>query len=89
MKKHIEIYSSIVEKAAADGSFREALLVDAKSAIRQEFDVTLPDDLEIKVHENDGNTVHLPLPAKPEILKEGQLNQVSGGMCSFSDQCLL
>ena len=79
MNKRMEMFSSIVEKAAADGSFREALLTDAKSAITREFDVTIPDGMEIKVHENDSNTVHLPLPARPEILKEGQLNQVSGG----------
>ena len=81
MKKQMEIYSSIVEKAATDGSFREALLTDAKSAISREFDMTIPASLEIKVHENDGNTVHLPLPAKPEILKEFQLDQVTGGYC--------
>ena len=87
MNQRMEILNSVMEKAGEDASFREALLADAKSAISQEFHLTLPDGLEIKVHENDGNTVHLPLPAKPEILKEGQLDQVTGGGC-IAHQCV-
>ena len=38
--------------------------------------------LRIVVHENDADTVHLPLPAKPQVLAEGQLDQVAGGLCA-------
>ncbi|MDE0451664.1 MAG: NHLP leader peptide family RiPP precursor [Gammaproteobacteria bacterium] len=72
---------SIVEKAATDADFRDGLLADPKATISREFDVTIPDGLRIVVHENDADTVHLPLPAKPQILEEGQLDQVSGGVC--------
>lgn len=79
MNKRQELFLSILEKAAEDPDFRNRLLSDAKAAIGEEFDVTVPDGLNIVVHENDLNTVHLPLPAKPAILGEGELRQVSGG----------
>ena len=79
MNKRQELFLSILEKAAEDPDFRNSLLSDAKAAISEEFDVTVPDGLNIVVHENDRNTVHLPLPAKPRILGEGELRQVSGG----------
>ena len=79
MKERQQMFMSIVEKAAMDADFRDGLLADPKATISREFDVTIPDGLRIVVHENDADTVHLPLPAKPAILKEGQLDQVSGG----------
>ncbi|MDE0451659.1 MAG: NHLP leader peptide family RiPP precursor [Gammaproteobacteria bacterium] len=79
MKERQQMFMSIVEKAATDADFRDGLLADPKATISREFDVTIPDGLRIVVHENDADTVHLPLPAKPQILKEGQLDQVSGG----------
>ena len=81
MQEPKQIFMSIVEKAAMDADFRDGLLADPRATISREFDVTIPDGLRIVIHENDADTVHLPLPAKPEILEEGQLDQVSGGFC--------
>lgn len=80
MTERQQVFISIMEKAAQDADFREGLLADAKAAISREFDVSIPDGLRIVVHENDADTVHLPLPAKPQVLAEGQLDQVSGGI---------
>lgn len=79
MKTRQELFFSILEKAKEDPDFRDSLLVDAKGAISREFDVTVPEGLNIVVHENGPETVHLPLPARPQVLDEGQLAQVSGG----------
>ena len=79
MKERQQMFMSIVERAATDADFRDGLLADPRATISREFDVTIPDGLRIVVHENDADTVHLPLPAKPQILREGQLDQVSGG----------
>lgn len=79
MKTRQEIFVAIMEKAVEDPDFRDSLLADARTAIVREFDVTVPEGLNIVVHENDHETVHLPLPAKPQVLGEGQLSQVSGG----------
>ena len=80
MQERLQMFMSILEKAAQDADFREGLVTDPKATISREFDVAIPDGLQIVVHENDADTVHLPLPPKPQILAEGQLDQVSGGI---------
>lgn len=79
MKTRKELFLAIMEKVNEDPEFRESLLADAKTAIGREFDVDIPEGLNIVVHENDPETVHLPLPARPQVLDEGRLSQVSGG----------
>ena len=79
MKTRQDLFLAILEKANEDPDFRDGLLADARSTISREFDVTVPEGLNIVVHENDLDTVHLPLPAKPQVIGEGHLSQVSGG----------
>ena len=81
MKKKPELLMAIIDKASEDEDFRERLLSDANSAISSEFDVALPDGINIVLHENDANTVHLPVPPPPKVLSEGQLSQVNAGNC--------
>ena len=80
MKTRQDLFFAIVEKANEDPDFRDSLIADARTTISKEFDVTVPEGLNIVVHENDLDTVHLPLPAKPQVLGEGQLSQVSAGV---------
>jgi hypothetical protein len=47
-----------------DESFKERLLTDPKSAIEEEFDVELPDDLQVTVLEEAPDTLFLLLPGK-------------------------
>ena len=82
MKTRLELLVSVIEKANEDPEFRDSVLADAKAAIGREFGVAFPERVNIVVHENELDTVHLPLPAKPMVLDEGQLSQVSGGECS-------
>ena len=63
-----------------DSVFRAQLLADPKTAINQEFGITVPDNIEIKVHKSDMTTVHLALPPD-EVLDEEQLQAVSAGLC--------
>ena len=83
MKEKQELLVAIMEKASQNQEFRERLLADAKTAISSDFEITLPDGLNIVLHENDANTVHLPVPPGPKVLREGQLTQVSGGTCAY------
>ena len=63
-------------------------LSDPKNAISKELDVNIPDNLEIKVHESDLNTVHLSLPPSPKVLNEGQLeSSVAGSSCVYDGGC--
>jgi hypothetical protein len=55
-----------------DENFREALLADPKGIIQQVFphcfpDGNIPDNLTIKVIEEDPSTHHIVLPALPDL----------------------
>ena len=81
MKKKHEMLAEIIGKANEDEGFRERLLSDAKSAISDEFEIVLPEAVNIVVHEGDGKTYHMTVPPKPRVLEEGQLARFTGGSC--------
>ena len=82
MRTADESHRALVDKACEDEEFRDQLLTDPKSAIRQELDIELPASLSIQVHEDSAETVHLVLPASPK-LSEAQLTRVAGGADAF------
>ncbi len=49
-------------KARGDIDFRQKLLDDPKGAISEELGITIPESLEIIVHQNGLNTIHLDVP---------------------------
>jgi len=75
-----EMLQQIVEKSAIDADFRQQLLADPKSTISGELGISIPDSMNIKVHESDMQTVHLALPPDPHITEE-QLEAISAGLC--------
>lgn len=80
MRSGDQMLKQIVEKSALDADFRQNLLTDPKTTISQELGITIPDSMEIKVHESDMQTVHLALPPDPHITEE-QLEAISAGLC--------
>ena len=68
----------LAEKASVDEEFRGRLLADARETIQEEFDVVIPRNLEIQVHEDSADTAHLVLPPSPRLGEE-QLTAVAGG----------
>ena len=80
MQSAEEMRRHLTEKAMENLEFRQHLVADPKAAIQQEFGVTIPDNIEIKVHESDMQTVHLALPPNP-VLDEEQLEAISAGLC--------
>ena len=80
MQSAEEMRRHLTEKAAEDMDFRRLLMSDPKGAFRQEFDIEVPDTIEIQVHESDMRTLHLALPSSPE-LDEEQLEAVAAGLC--------
>ena len=75
-----EMLKQIVDKSAIDEGFRQQLLADPKSAITGELGITMPESMNVVVHESDMQTVHLALPPDPNITEE-QLEAVSAGLC--------
>ena len=74
-----ELGARLTERASIDGDFRSRLLSDPKAAVQEELGVEVPDEVDIKVHENDMQTVHVALPATD--LAEEQLEAISAGRC--------
>ena len=80
MKSGDEMLRQIVEKSALDADFRQQLLADPKTTISDELGITIPNSMNIVVHESDMQTVHLALPPNPHITEE-QLEAISAGLC--------
>lgn len=72
------IQQRLVDLAEEDGAFRERLIDDPRTAIRESLDVELPEDFNVVVHEEDAKTAHLVLPPS-SALSDAQLDQVTGG----------
>ena len=80
MRNGDQMLNQIAEKSALDAEFRQQLLSDPKGAICRELDITIPESMEIVVHQSDMQTVHLALPPDPNISEE-QLEAISAGLC--------
>ena len=74
MRRHL------MDKAVDDIAFRQQLVSDPKGVIHQEFGVTIPDNIQIMVHESNMQIVHLALPPS-NSLDEEQLEAISAGLC--------
>ena len=80
MKSGDDMLKQIVDKSALDADFRQKLLDNPKATISGELDITIPDSMNIVIHESDMETVHLALPPDPNITEE-QLEAISAGLC--------
>lgn len=74
-----EMRQHLTDKAMADGDFRQRLVSDPKAVISEEFGVEVPESFTIMVHQSDASTLHLTLPAGPE-LNEEQLEMIAAGL---------
>lgn len=71
----------LITHAERDDAFREQLKSDPRAAIAQEFGVTPPEDLQVRVIEEAPNEVVLVLPAKvePGAISDEALSGAAGG----------
>ena len=85
-KEQIRDYElDIIVKAWRDEKFRQQLLSNPKKAIEQEFNIVVPADVSISVHEESDNALHLIVPSIPsnfvaEDLSDDELREVIGGV---------
>ena len=87
MPKHREenrqqdLESQLIAKAWQDPAFKQTLINDPKGTIEKETGMKIPDGVEIQVHEETADTLHLVLPPKPEEgeLSEEELELAAGG----------
>ncbi len=83
MKSAHEMRAHLIAKAQADSGFRARLAQDPKSVIEEEFEITIPDGFEVRVHQDTATEGHLVLPPSPRLSSD-QLDSVAGGtnVCS-------
>ena len=83
MNERVEtLKARLISKAMSDPSFRAQLVADAKAIISKELGLSIPDEIQIEVHEESTTTLHLVLPQSPEAhdhLSEADLASVAGG----------
>ena len=77
MKTATELKTQILTRADEDGDFRARLVADPSAAVAEETGTTIPEELNVQVHEDSATTVHLVLPPSPE-LTEAELATVAG-----------
>ena len=89
MQTHDSLLEKLKVKAEEDPDFRKQLLANPTSALTETFNISVPDDFNIVVHEDDARTAHLVLPASAE-LTDAQLQQAAGGatICKLGDTVL-
>jgi hypothetical protein len=81
-KTRKEFETEIITKAWKDKQFKQELLSNPKAVYERELNQKLPDSLQIRVVEEDSNTIYLALPKAPEAneeLSEEALESIAGG----------
>lgn len=81
MENRQSMLEKLIYKAQNEADFRERLRANPSSALKEAFEIEVPDDFNIVIHEDDARTAHLVLPASAE-LTDAQLKQAAGGVCS-------
>lgn len=71
--------AQLAKKSFEDPEFRQKLLADPKGVTSELFGVTIPDNVNIQIHECDKHTFHLTLPSTPELDDE-QLEMIAAGL---------
>ena len=85
MQTSVEIESQIREKVDQDEAFREKLVQDPRSAIKEATGLTVPENFNIHVHEESASDFHLVLPPAAGRLSDQELRQASGGFAPGGD----
>ena len=78
METQRSMMEKLIAKAQQDADFRGRLVANPSSALKEAFDIEVPEDFSVMVHEDDARTAHLVLPASTE-LTDAQLQQAAGG----------
>ena len=78
MKTAQDMEAAVIGKATEDADFRSLLLSDPRGAIEQELGLSIPQGMEIQVHEESSTSAHLVLPPSSK-LTTADLQAVAGG----------
>jgi hypothetical protein len=90
MVQRQQLELQLIEKAMKDESFRKQLIENPGATIEAETGWKIPETLNIKVLEEDPQTVYLVIPKFPNQIMEVELNNaelesIAGGDCVLTD----
>lgn len=80
-------HQHLVDRALADPAFRDGLIKEPHRAIEETTGYTVPANLEVLVHENTGNKLHIVLPFEPssfaaQAVSEESAAGTTNGCCT-------
>lgn len=76
---YVRTYSKIVARAWADEDFKQRFLADPRAVMR-EFDLDVPEGVELRAVANTDSVVYVALPPPPsEEMSDEDLAHVAGG----------
>ena len=84
-KTRQEFEAELVAKTWKDKAFKQELLSNPKATLTKEFGTPIPDNIEVRVLEENANTLYIVLPVEPgDLESEGELSEealeaVAGG----------
>ena len=85
METRERMLQKLIARTEEDTDFRGRLVADPGSALKEAFNIEVPEDFSVVVHEDDARTAHLVLPASAE-LTDSQLQQAAGGGITCFDE---
>src|ERR1044071_2763112 len=77
-----DLETRLIEKCWKDPEFQKEVVADPRGTFERHFGQQLPDEVNIKIHVEDPNTLHFaipPAPANMAELSEEELGKVAGG----------
>ena len=80
-----QVEAIIAERIAADPAFRDALLADPRGVLSEAIGFTIPDNIQVVLHEESLTQIHLTIPSS-DHLNDADLELVAGGIC-WSEPC--
>ncbi|BAZ48782.1 nitrile hydratase-like protein [Nostoc sp. NIES-4103] len=60
---NVDLQTELTTRAAKDPQFAAQLLEDPKGTLSAFINMDLPSDLEVSIHQESGNNLHIVLPA--------------------------
>jgi hypothetical protein len=84
--EHQKKWAVCVAKAWADEDYKQRLLSDAVTVLKEE-NVNVPDGMDVKVVENTKDLIYMVLPAAPDS-EEGAIDDVEERLAAMSCLCL-
>ena len=66
----LTVQEQVVARATRDEVFRQRVTADPRSVLASEYDVHIPENVQVRVIEDSANTVSIVLPAPEDAIQD-------------------